>query len=70
MDSDPRLYSESLFVVTGLENWNLEFRSCRRILVEERASREREYNGVQRLTTKRIVSRGIRMRTRTELVLG
>jgi hypothetical protein len=31
----------------GLENWNWEFRSCKRIVVEERESREWEYNGVQ-----------------------
>jgi hypothetical protein len=35
MESDPRLYSESLFVARGLENWKWEFRSCRRIVVEE-----------------------------------
>jgi hypothetical protein len=35
MESYLRLYSESLFVARGLENWNWELRSCRRIVVEE-----------------------------------
>jgi hypothetical protein len=38
--------------------------------VEERESREWEYNGVQRSTTERRVSRRMRMRTRMERVLG
>jgi hypothetical protein len=30
-----------------LEKWNWEFRSCKRVVVEEQESREWEYNGVQ-----------------------
>jgi hypothetical protein len=70
MGSDPRLYSESLFVARELDNWNCEFRSCRRILVEGRESREWEYKGVQRSTAERRVSRRMRTRTRMERVLG
>jgi hypothetical protein len=47
----------------GLENWNSEFRSCKRIVVEERESREWEYNGVQRRTTES-------MRMKIESVVG
>jgi hypothetical protein len=37
MGSDPKLYKESLFVAgeIRLENWNWEFRSCKRFVVEE-----------------------------------
>jgi hypothetical protein len=44
---DPRLYNESLFVTRGIRELELEFRSSKRIVVEERESREWEYNGVQ-----------------------
>jgi hypothetical protein len=54
MESDPRLLQRES-IATGLENWNWEFRSCIRIVVEGRESREREYNGVKRSTTERIV---------------
>jgi hypothetical protein len=51
MESDPRLYNESLFVAREirelLDNWNWEFRRCMRIVVEERESRKWEYNGVK-----------------------
>jgi hypothetical protein len=53
MESDPRLYNERLFVAEGIENWNWEFGSCRRIVVEARESRELEYKGVERSTTGR-----------------
>jgi hypothetical protein len=41
-----------------------------RIAVEEGKSREGEYNGAQRSTTERIVSRKVRMRTRVKRDLG
>jgi hypothetical protein len=69
MESDPRLYCESLFVARGLENWNCSFSSSKRIVVEERDTRVLEYNSVQRSTTERVVSRRMRMRTRMERVL-
>jgi hypothetical protein len=50
MMSDPRLYSESLFVARGLENWNWDFRSCRRIVVEKESQENWNtgvYNEVQ-----------------------
>jgi hypothetical protein len=40
------------------------------IVMEERESREREYNGVQRIATKRTDSHRMRMRTRMERILG
>jgi hypothetical protein len=57
MGSDPSLYNEGLFVARGIENWNLEFRRCKRIVVDERESREWKYNGVQRSTTESITMR-------------
>jgi hypothetical protein len=58
--SDPRLYNESLSAAREIrelsENSNWEFRSCKRIVVEETESREWEYNGVQRSTTERELS--------------
>jgi hypothetical protein len=35
-----------------LQNWNCEFRCCKRIFAEESVSREWEYNGVQRSTAE------------------
>jgi hypothetical protein len=44
LESDGRLYIESLFVAKVLEIWNWEFKSYKRIVVEEPESREWEYN--------------------------